>query len=121
MEDWKLSTSGRPFNVPTIPFFSIIFWSLTASLIHQRLVLPNVRWPSLPRSKNQWNLRSHVPNLLLFPKFVLLIHLINRGCGYLADQRVRIANHFAMLIPQSNTIEKDVEYWEKNRQFTSVL
>ena len=64
--------------------------------------------------------RSHA-NLIyfLFPNIVLLIqfdHIAVVAISPISVSESRIT--VAMLIPQSNTIEKDVEYWEKNRQIT---
>jgi hypothetical protein len=55
----------------------------------------------------------------LFPNIVLLIqpdHIAVVAISPISVSESRIT--VAMLIPQSNTIEKDVEYWEKNRQIT---
>jgi phenylpropionate dioxygenase-like ring-hydroxylating dioxygenase large terminal subunit len=88
---------------------------------HQRLVLPKRSIAELAKvERNQWNLRSHA-NLIyfLFPNIVLLIqpdHIAVVAISPISVSESRIT--VAMLIPQSNTIEKDVEYWEKNRQIT---
>ena len=60
--------------------------------------------------------QSHA-NLIyfLFPNIVLLIqpHIAVVAISPISESKSQIT--VAMLIPQSNTIEKDVEYWEKNR------
>ncbi len=88
---------------------------------HQRLVLPKRSIAELAKvERNQWNLRSHA-NLIyfLFPNVVLLVqpdHIAVVAISPISVSESRIT--VTMLIPQSNTIEKDVEYWEKNRQIT---